>query len=586
MIRLRPSGVDEILIKRVQDWYEPGPGVFITSTSTLFTPAQLFTGSTVGVWYDPSDTTTLFQDAAGTTPVTAVEQPVGLMLDKSKGLVLGSELVTNGDFATDTAWTKGTGWVIGGGTANADGSMAGASFLSQSMTLVAGKAYEVKLTVISNTSGRLRLNSSLFPITTLGVGSYKWVFTALTTTADFRIEARDAGTIASIDNISVRELPGNHAFQSTAGNRPTLSARYNLLTKTEDFSAADWTKDNTQIGAKGAAPNGANTADLLYPATTGLYRRVYQSATPNWNTSSKFSFSAKQAGFRYIGMFNTTGNGLGVTFDLQTGVTTTHASGITANMVAEANGYWRCSYASASGYASVYLCDAVGTGTATANGTSGIYIWGADLRVANDALNQPAYQRVNTSTDYDTTGFKPYLAFNGTSSSMATNSIDFSYGDKMFVCAGVRNIARDVLGYNVLTEISSSLSSNNGAFSVFAWHHNLSSTALFQTKGTSVSNAFTTNTSFSPPSTFVLTGIGNISGDQSILRMNGTQVDESTADQGTGNYGNYAMYWGARAGSSLWFNGRLYGAVVAGKQASAAEITSTETYINQKTGAF
>lgn len=33
--------------------------------------------------YDPSDMSTLWQDSAGTTPVTAVEQPVGRMLDKS-----------------------------------------------------------------------------------------------------------------------------------------------------------------------------------------------------------------------------------------------------------------------------------------------------------------------------------------------------------------------------------------------------------------------------------------------------------------------------------------------------------------------
>ena len=48
-----------------------------------FSPASLFAGGTEGAWYDPSDLTTLFQDAAGTTPVTASGQPVGLMLDKS-----------------------------------------------------------------------------------------------------------------------------------------------------------------------------------------------------------------------------------------------------------------------------------------------------------------------------------------------------------------------------------------------------------------------------------------------------------------------------------------------------------------------
>jgi hypothetical protein len=48
-----------------------------------FSPLSLFTGGVVGAWYDPSDLTTLFQDSAGTTPVTADSDPVGLMLDKS-----------------------------------------------------------------------------------------------------------------------------------------------------------------------------------------------------------------------------------------------------------------------------------------------------------------------------------------------------------------------------------------------------------------------------------------------------------------------------------------------------------------------
>lgn len=45
--------------------------------------SAMFSRGEPGAWYDPSDLSTLFQDAAGTTPVTAVEQPVGRMLDKS-----------------------------------------------------------------------------------------------------------------------------------------------------------------------------------------------------------------------------------------------------------------------------------------------------------------------------------------------------------------------------------------------------------------------------------------------------------------------------------------------------------------------
>lgn len=52
-------------------------------SSTKFSPLSLFSGGAVGVWFDPNDITTLFQDTAGTIPVTATGQSVALMLDKS-----------------------------------------------------------------------------------------------------------------------------------------------------------------------------------------------------------------------------------------------------------------------------------------------------------------------------------------------------------------------------------------------------------------------------------------------------------------------------------------------------------------------
>lgn len=46
-------------------------------------PNDLFRAGEQGVWYDPADMSTLFQDSAGTIPVTATGQPVGRMMDKS-----------------------------------------------------------------------------------------------------------------------------------------------------------------------------------------------------------------------------------------------------------------------------------------------------------------------------------------------------------------------------------------------------------------------------------------------------------------------------------------------------------------------
>lgn len=47
-----------------------------------WTPANLFTASDTGGWYDFSDTGTLYQDSAGTTPVTATGQNIGRVVPK------------------------------------------------------------------------------------------------------------------------------------------------------------------------------------------------------------------------------------------------------------------------------------------------------------------------------------------------------------------------------------------------------------------------------------------------------------------------------------------------------------------------
>ncbi|WP_288076896.1 hypothetical protein [Pseudomonas sp.] len=55
----------------------------INAAFAVWNPRALFALGEQGVYYDPNDLSTLFQDIAGTTPVTAAGQPVGLMLDKS-----------------------------------------------------------------------------------------------------------------------------------------------------------------------------------------------------------------------------------------------------------------------------------------------------------------------------------------------------------------------------------------------------------------------------------------------------------------------------------------------------------------------
>lgn len=48
-----------------------------------FTPADLFKNGEQGVWFDPSDLSTMFQDVDGLEPVTKDGDPVALIKDKS-----------------------------------------------------------------------------------------------------------------------------------------------------------------------------------------------------------------------------------------------------------------------------------------------------------------------------------------------------------------------------------------------------------------------------------------------------------------------------------------------------------------------
>lgn len=206
--------------------------------------AGLFAKGEQGAWYDPSDLSTLFQDDYGTTPVTAVGQPVGLILDKSKGLVRGPELVTNGTFDTNiNGWTSNQGqtpvWSAGRLRLSTQGNT-GTSVL-QAISCVVGRSYALTVSFMTvsgdgvgpglriSTSGvdygaSGQIYRSPYESPTAFVNRTA-VFTATQATIYVYLIA-SGGTMTTttyeFDNISVRELPGNHATQATTTSRPTL----------------------------------------------------------------------------------------------------------------------------------------------------------------------------------------------------------------------------------------------------------------------------------------------------------------------------------------------------------------------------
>lgn len=192
-----------------------------------FSPLSLFSSGEQGAWYDPSDLSTMFQDAEGTTPVTAVGQPVGLILDKSQGLVLGPELVVNGGFDSATGWTLSGTTTISGGLLHA-ASASSEYMATQLFPFVSGKTYELTIVVPTVTSGNLSIiygvGTNVNALTVISSGTFKSRVAAGSGNIELRILSSGAGFVGTIDNISIKELPGNHASQATAASRPLLAA--------------------------------------------------------------------------------------------------------------------------------------------------------------------------------------------------------------------------------------------------------------------------------------------------------------------------------------------------------------------------
>jgi len=119
---------------------------------------------------------------------------------------IGAELVTNGDFATDTDWTKqNSGSTISGGKLN-QASVPNGQNVYQTTSIVVGNTYKATFTISNYTSGSIRI---LFGSTgTTEAKNANGTFT-VTGVADgnttLYIQANGTTTL-SVDNISIKEV--------------------------------------------------------------------------------------------------------------------------------------------------------------------------------------------------------------------------------------------------------------------------------------------------------------------------------------------------------------------------------------------
>jgi hypothetical protein len=198
-------------------------------------------------------------------------------------------------------------------------------------------------------------------------------------------------TTSAVTQGPVTNLPRLDYFGSTCPQLLMEPTRTNLTTYSQMFDASIWTKDAASVsGNVLVSPDGYTNADLLVEDSSLGNHRVFRSIPYVSGTTYAASCFIKQgSGTRRIIFFygsTAFGSNLMVNFNIQTGVVTTSSGSITGKLENYGNGWYRCTaIATATITATtafgIYLrqTDAATSATYTGDGTSSMYLWGAQL---------------------------------------------------------------------------------------------------------------------------------------------------------------------------------------------------------------
>ena len=545
--------------------------------------AELFAGSVPGVWYDPSDLSTLFQDAAGIVPVTGVEQPVGLMLVKSRSLGPNLAPSTGSLSGWTLTQTGGSVTVVDGGlflNTTGTGTVA-ASFGG----LTSSARYMFEFEVVS-VSGLMYLEYGAGGVAKILVpGKHRWCITGRT--AFYIRNAGGSATSGSllIKNVVVRAAPGSHAVQATTTARPLLSARYNILTDTSFTSTAEWGMGSWVFSGGEADPFGGTSAAKVQKGggSAQAPARIVGSVAGDvvfrvWWKAGNQSISTLAA------RNDTTATILGAV-RCDTGAAT--GSGVTGRIIRQQNGFnlveLRTVGFTPGNTLRIYLG---GTGSVP-EGTHSFW-YGPDLRLVRDADEGPTYQYVApAAASYETAGFSPYLRFDGVDDFLDAGTLNFSAATQSAAVIGVKKlsdaIATSPYSHGLLT-------GQNGAFRFLAPANAGQASVRAASRGANgvLQETVGTNDKAAPIKLVLCSTYG--AGAPVSIRYNGTESRVSAGALGALTLPSARSVIGAQVTGgttqSSFFSGRIYGLAHIARALSPVEQRILEQFIRTKSRAY
>lgn len=221
-------------------------------------------------------------------------------------------------------------------------------------------------------------------------------------------------TVPFVTKTATDAIYATNAYDEVTYNKTTPIIK-NLLTYTETFPF-DWTLNSGNIVANAiTAPDGKSLAPKLCDSSTFGNQRIYAKPATTDNTTYTFSLYLKPAEryivrcyFEDIGVGG--GGRVGQYLNLNTGtVILTYQTGtntlLGSNLENVGNGWWRYSWTvktvkPSNRDADVYIIIAMGDATQSfsyqGDGISGMYIWGAQMEVANSVTSYQGVSATNT----------------------------------------------------------------------------------------------------------------------------------------------------------------------------------------------
>lgn len=249
-------------------------------------------------------------------------------------------------------------------------------------------------TVVSNDA-----NVVSSSITAVGNGWYRCVVSAVTTSTSCILVYYNAtsganwlvwgaqlnqGSLQPYYPTTVKNLLGfSEAFDNAAWTKSNSFIQTNLLTFSEQFDNAAWTKgDSTIVANSTLAPNNAMTADKLVPNNAATIGRVRQDLTLADSTTYTISFYAKAGEFTDISVqfYNKANTFHGSRIlNLSTGAFSGSDTLGTSSATLVGNGWYRFVFSGVTSATGATTPNIRIICTNTGDGTSGLFLWGAQL---------------------------------------------------------------------------------------------------------------------------------------------------------------------------------------------------------------